>query len=251
MLGLPEEDIACFTWLVYSVSRFFSFAFAPEDMAAIRADAGELHDYVEALLASRRQAPAGDFLSGFLADAEANGELSAMKVVVQVVTLIIGGTDTTRVAMASQVSLLLQHREQWEAVRTDPSLVRRAVAEALRFEPSVGFVGRVTLENVVLGDVMVPAGQFLPLSTMSALRDPMAYEQPDLFDIYRTDGRRLHPVFGGAAHRCLGEALAWAELEEGLSVLATRLPNLRLDGDPPEVRGHMGIRRIGPMPVAW
>jgi cytochrome P450 len=251
MLGLPDEDIPTFTKLVYSVSRFLSFTFAPEELDGIRDDARALYSYVEALLANRRQAPGSDVLSTFLADAAAKDELSAVEVVVQVVILIIGGTDTTRVAMASQVSLLLQHRAQWDAVREDPSLARQAVAEALRFEPSVGSVGRVALEDIVLDDTLIPAGQFLTLSTMSAMRDDAAQARPDVFDIHRTDGRRLHLVFGGGAHRCLGEALAWAELEEGLCTLAARLPGLRLAGAPPPLRGHMGIRRIGEMPVAW
>jgi cytochrome P450 len=31
-------------------------------------------------------------------------------------------------------------------------------------------------------------------------------------------------VFGGGAHRCLGEALARTELEEGLAALTARIP---------------------------
>lgn len=166
-------------------------------------------------------------------------------------SLIIGGTDTTRVAMASQVALLLQHREQWDAVRADPSLVRDAVAEALGFEPSVGSLGRVTLEAVPLGDAVIPAGRFVSLSILSAIRDEAFHEWSDLFDIRRAVPGRPHAVFNGGAHRCPGEALAWAELEEGLSALLSRFPGLRLAGPAPTVRGHMGIRRIDAMPVAW
>jgi cytochrome P450 len=45
--------------------------------------------------------------------------------------------------------------------------------------------------------------------------------------------------------------LARVELEEGLSILTTRRPDLRLAGDPPKLQGHSGIRRINEMPVAW
>ena len=98
---------------------------------------------------------------------------------------------------------------------------------------------------------ILPAGKFAILSTMSAMRDERVYERPDAFDIRRTDHPRLHPVFGGGPHRCLGEALARAELEEGLLVLAARLPQLHLTGDGPRLRGHSGIRRIGDMRVCW
>jgi cytochrome P450 len=91
----------------------------------------------------------------------------------------------------------------------------------------------------------------LSLSTLSAMRDPAVYVDPDHFNIWRGDLARKHPVFGNGAHRCLGEALAKAELEEGLAALSTRLPQLRLVGEPPVVRGHGGIRQISNMYVSW
>ncbi len=72
----------------------------------------------------------------------------------------------------------------------------------------------------------------------------------DLFDIRRTQRPRLHPIFGAGAHRCIGEALARAELEESLAVLTSRIPQLRLD-KAPALTGHAGIRRVDGMRVSW
>ena len=82
---------------------------------------------------------------------------------------------------------------------------------------------------------------------MSAMRDERVFRAPDTFDIFRDDRQRWHLVFGGGAHRCLGEALARIKLEAGLAALAARVPRLRLSGPPPEVRGHISVRRIGDM----
>lgn len=251
MLGLPEKDIPYFTQLVYSVSRFLSFSFPPDEVEGIKEDARARCEYVADLVEGGRPAGRDDVLSGLLAVARERSDLSPVEIIVQIVTLIIGGTDTTRVAIASQVSLLLQHRAQWDAVCAEPGLVRSAVAEGLRYEPSVASVGRVTLEEVAVGGTLNPAGQYLTLSTLSALRDEAVYDRADLFDIRRADQRRPHMVFGGGPHRCLGEALARAELEESLSALASRLPGLRLAGPPAQVQGHMGIRRLDHLPVAW
>jgi cytochrome P450 len=57
-------------------------------------------------------------------------------------------------------------------------------------------------------------------------------------------------MFGGGAHRCL-EALARRELEEGLAALTARIPPLQLSGEPPEIRGHVSVRRVGAMRVHW
>ena len=164
--------------------------------------------------------------------------------------LIIAGTDTTRVAGGAMVSLLLQHREQWDAVCGDAGLIPKAVAESLRFEPSVGSLARFSLKPIELDGKILPKDVTVSLSLMSAMRDDRVYANPDTFDIFRDDSPRIHPVFGGGAHRCLGEALAKAELEESLAALTQRLPQLRLAGAPPVVIGHAAIRRIGPMHCA-
>jgi cytochrome P450 len=149
-----------------------------------------------------------------------------------------------------QVALLLQHHEQWEAVCRDPALVPAAVTEAMRYEPSVASVGRVTREEITLDGQTLPRHQFVALSTMSAMRDETIYAEPDRFDIHRADQPRWHPVFGNGPHRCLGEALARAELEEGLAALTSRIPQLELTL-PPKLQGHVSIRRIDDMRVRW
>jgi hypothetical protein len=55
---------------------------------------------------------------------------------------------------------------------------------------------------------------------MSAMRDEAIYRDPNVFDIRRTGRPKVHPIFGFGAHRCLGEALARAELEESLRAIA-------------------------------
>jgi cytochrome P450 len=120
----------------------------------------------------------------------------------------------------------------------------------LRYEPSVGSAGRVAREEIRLDGHVVPAGSLILLSTLSALRDEAVYAHPDTFDVRRTDLPRLHPVFGGGAHRCIGEALARIELEEGLGALTRLAPRLRLTGAMPVLQGHSGIRRIDALRVA-
>jgi cytochrome P450 family 103 len=251
LLGLPREDIPEFTLQVYEVTKIFSFGLNPDEIGKIEKAAQQLRVYSEKALDERRRSPREDFLSAFLAAATEAGEMSPQEILYQILPLIIGGTDTTRVALAAQLSLLLQHREQWEAVCDDPSLVPAAVSEAMRLEPSGAAAVRVPREDIDVDGTVIPAGQLVTLSTMSAMRDETVYDRPDVFDIRRTSQPRLHPIFGFGAHRCLGEALARAELEEGLSAIAARIPQLRLD-TPPKINGHMGVRRIdGAMRVFW
>jgi cytochrome P450 len=250
LLGLPRSDIPAFTKLVYEVTRFFCLGIAQDEIQIAEAAGRQLKRYVEDTLDDRRRKPRIDFLSAFLATADEAAEMSPTEIVFQIVQLIIGGTDTTRVAIAIQVALLLQHPEQWAAVCQDPELIPAAVVEAMRFEPSVASTSRIAGEDIEVGDAMLPAGSYVSLSMMSAMRDERVYDSPDVFDIRRGHLPRLHPIFGGGPHRCIGEALARAELEETLAVLTARIPNLRLD-EPLAVRGHSGIRRADTMRVSW
>jgi cytochrome P450 family 103 len=250
LLGLPREDIPEFTLLVYEVTKIFSFGLNSDDLAEIEKAGQKLREYVEKILKERRRSPCEDFLSAFLAAAAEAGEMSPEEILYQIFQLIVGGTDTTRVALAMQLALLCQHRDQWSEVCRDPALVPGAVAEAMRFEPSVGGTVRVTSEDVDVGGTVIPTGQLVTLSTMSAMRDENTYDRPDTFDIHRTNQPRLHPIFGYGAHRCIGEALARAELEESLSAITARIPKLELDV-PPKITGHFGVRRIDAMRLSW
>jgi cytochrome P450 len=249
MLGLATKDIPYFTELVYSVSRLFYLSNTKQEILEIEAAGALLCEYVEKVLADRRRHPQDDFLSAFLSTVDEGNELSSLEITIQIFTMILGGTDTTRVAFAALVGVLLDHPDQWDQVCDDPSLAPKAVQESLRYEPSVAAFARVTLEDVDLEGHILPAGRMVLLSTMSAMRDAAAYQDPDVFNICRADLPRLHPIFGAGAHRCIGEALARAELEEGLLALTERLPHMQLVAERAKLVGFDGIRRCGQLIV--
>ena len=251
VLGIPAQDVPHFTELVYSVSRSLSLSYAQSEIEGMQQSARQLMQYVDELLGARGAALNNEFVASYLKTVTEAGNLSAAEILSQIVTIIIAGSDTTRGAIAMQVALLLQHREQWEAVCADPSLIPGAVSESLRYEPVVGTIPRFTLEDIEIEGYLVPRNSILSLSTLSAMRDPSQYADPDRFNIRRTDHPRRHLVFGLGVHRCLGEILARAELEESLAALVGLLPQLQLAGKPPSLQGHGGIRRIDGMRVQW
>lgn len=249
ILGAPEKDIPRFSTLVYSAMRALSLRpslATPETVS----DLGELDDYVTALLADRRANPGQDFLSTFAANVS-EGELTPTEARVQITSVILAGSDTTRMALCSMMAQLLDHPDQWAAVVQDPDrLCSMAVAEGLRFDPVIGSLPRVATDDFHLSGVPIRSGTILAPIVLAVLRDPELYEAPDRFDVHRSDHPRYHPVFGLGAHRCLGEALARAELEETLSAIARLAPGIRLIGAPPVLRGVAGARTIDQMQVA-
>jgi cytochrome P450 len=250
MLGLPRDDIPHFTRQVYAVSRILTGAWSQSELPQIEAAAAELMAYAQEQIDRRRRDPGDDFISNYIIAVDEANDLSALETLLQLISLIVGGSDTTRAAIVIQTSLLLQHRDQWHLLLDEPDLIPSAVAEALRFEPSVGSVTRITTNDLVFDSYLLPRFSIVSMMLASGMRDPELYDEPDRFDIRRPPAK-WHQVFGGGAHRCLGEALAKVELEEALRALLERFPSLDIDGEYPILTGHAGIRRVGPMPVKF
>lgn len=244
-LGLPEEEASRFAGHVYRLSQVLTTTGAAEDPEGIEAGAAGLYDFVAEALAARRERPQEDLLSALVAETEPT-EAAMDALAHQVMGVIIGGSDTTRAGFARIVSLLLEHPEQWAALKADPTLIPGAVAEGLRYDPPVASVARFAVEPIEIDGVVAPAGALVGLSTLSAMRDPEAHADPDRFDIRREDQARLHLVFGGGVHRCLGEMLARIEMEEALRAVIEAAPDLKLV-EPPRMLGFSGVRGISPM----
>jgi cytochrome P450 len=207
----------------------------------------EFYDYAYALLAARRHDSGEDLVSTLLA-AEADGDrLSDVECVNLVLNVLIGGVDTTQSQLAHAVRLLAEHPEQWAALRADPSLAAGAVEEALRYEPITPFTARIVIEDMEVRGVAFPAGTVVFVASCTANRDGL--DEPDRFDIARTDGGRL-TTFGAGIHYCLGANLARAELQEGLAFLAAHVDRLELDGEP-IYGGVTGIYGLDRLPIRF
>lgn len=249
LLGAPE-DAPRFAQMVYAMARGLG-PFRAEVFPAVEAAAQALTAYVKGLVEARRRAPGDDFLSDFLARASEDDALSEIEILIQIVTVILAGSDTTRFGLTMLVSQLLKHPDQWAALSADPSLAPAAVLEAVRCEPPVGSTARVLKRDLEVAGMRFPAGAALALSIISAQRDEAIYAEPQRFDIHRSDHPQWSLSFGLGPHRCLGEALARAEMEEAIAILATRLPNLSVVGAHPAPLGVAGVRGVSSMIVRF
>lgn len=129
VLGLPSTDAPFFTRLVYKVSRCLSPSWREEEFAEIEASAIELQDYVRATVTDRSRRISDDFLSCYLKAVREEGALSPIEEIMQLVLLILAGSDTTRTAMVMLPALLLQDPVVWSSLCRDQSGVAAAVEE--------------------------------------------------------------------------------------------------------------------------
>jgi cytochrome P450 len=229
LLGAPREDWKLFSSWATDIFRIFNSNLA-EDLPTIARAAGELTDYVTDMIAERRGSPRDDLLSDLIAIEEGGDRLSTAEMTMLAEAVLMAGTDTTRNQLACAAALFCDHPDQWALLAREPQLAVRAVEESMRCLGAVRGTARIASEEIVYRDVIFPAGTLVTTSLTGANRDPDAWEQPDVFDITLERGA-TQMTFGAGIHHCMGAALARAELQEALPILAARMPGLARNGD--------------------
>jgi cytochrome P450 len=232
LLGAPPADWKLFSRWAGDILRIFDMNLH-QDLPVIAAAMDELDEYTRQLIAIRRNRPAADLLTDLIAAEERGDRLTTEELVMMVEAVIIGGTDTTRNQLGCAIAVFAEHPDQWARLAEQPELTPGAVEEVLRYAGAVRGTGRFASEDIVHRGALFPAGTFVTLAFTAANRDPAVFgEVAESFDITReTTGQAPHLTFGAGIHYCLGAALARAELQEALPVLARRLTHLRVDGD--------------------
>jgi cytochrome P450 len=226
LLGIPAADRA---WIEVTVTAY-------DDRAEHERVERELAAYFAGLVAARRAEPGDDLLSALaLAGSGAADGLSDHELVSTVYVLVMAGFDTTTNLIASGTLALLTHPGEMARLRADPALLPAAVEELLRFTSPVNHANdRFTTEDVTVGDVVIPAGEWVLPATSSANWDPAQFPDPDRLDLSRDASGQV--AFGHGVHHCLGAPLARMEAEIAFGGLLARFPGLSLAVPPEALR---------------
>jgi cytochrome P450 len=231
LLGIPVADRA---WIAVTVAAY-------DERAEHQRVERELAAYFTELIAAKRAEPGDDLVSALVvardsagADGAADG-LTGNELLSTVFLLVMAGFDTTVNLIASSTLALLTHPGEETRLRQDPSLIPAAVEDLLRFTNPVNHANDLfTTEDVPVGDVVIPAGEWVLPAISSANRDPAQFPDPDRLDLGRdTSG---HVAFGHGIHYCLGAPLARMEAEVALGALLARFPRISLAVPPSELR---------------
>ena len=245
LLGAPPEDWKLFSGWATDIFRIFNGNLV-EDLPFIVRAGEELTAYVSDMITARRADPRDDLLSDLIAVEEEGDRLSTDEMAMLAQAVLMAGTDTTRNQLACSVALFTEYPDQWALLAERPELAGRAVEESMRYLGAVRGTARFAAEDVVYRDVLFPQGTLVATSLAGANRDPEAFDDPDVFDITR-ERSTAQMTFGSGIHFCMGAALARAELQEALPLLARRLPGLARNGEvewKPSTFGIWGPARL-------
>jgi cytochrome P450 len=228
ILGIPEERFDVLDRGVDAAHQLSANAVSDEDeklrVALVLAD---LVQYMEELVEDRRAHPTDDYASVMVHTPRPDGQLEeTSRLVKHVWAIIAAGFETTANQLTLGIRSLLEHRDQWDRLLNDRSLVPGTVEEMLRYRTLVKRFFRTTTRDVTIQGVTIPKGANVALVSAAANRDPDAYEtDPETFDISR---RGQHLAFGKGIHLCVGAQLARTEMRVVLEELLDRFPGLAL-----------------------
>lgn len=243
VIGLEDSAQVIVTRAINTILNF-----TVDVNAAIEAS-GTLRDAMHELVVARLAEPRDDLVSALLAS-EIDGQRLEPEQVVDLLRLLAGAAmDTTYRSTGVLLYCLLNHPDQFHAVRDNPALVDSAVDEALRWEAVGPLIPRYARADRRVDGVDIPAGSLVLCCTTMANRDATRWaDEPGRFKADRP--ARTHHTFGGGAHTCLGASLAKQMMTHSLRRLLEAYPHLRFDPDSPApTMGGLLLRAPTAIPV--
>ncbi|MEY9894803.1 cytochrome P450 [Catenulispora sp. MAP5-51] len=226
LLGIPESDGGVF-------QAFTRSLMSPNDpgLLPMREAVTGMYTCLVGLIERKRAEPADDLLSAMITARDGDDRLTENELMSLAFLILWAGFETTVHLIANGIAALLNEPCLADLVRaeTDPHTPRMAalVEELLRRDgPALTSIRRFPLEELKIGERIVPAGETVLLAIASANRDPQYFTNPDDIDLDR--GSAGHLGFGHGPHYCLGAPLARMEVRTALWTAIHRLPDLTL-----------------------
>ena len=248
MLGVPTEDHRKFNRWSNAVLQLFATRWG---MLTSVPEIWRLVRYIRRHVRRRQQEPRDDLVSE-LVSAEVDGHsLTEDELVAMVFLLLVAGHETTVNLIGNGVLALLEHPQQLELLRDDPTLIEPAVEELLRYGSPVEMATeRYAREDVAIAGTTIPAGSLVGAVIASANRDENHFTDPDTLNIMREPNKHL--AFGLGAHYCTGAPLARLEGQIAVNTLLQTVQQFNLNTAPHELRWRPGLvtRGLESLPIS-
>jgi cytochrome P450/ferredoxin-NADP reductase len=226
-LGISVEDAER---IKTTINRIIDAA-ASGDTATHKTENDAIYDYIYGVLEARKKTPydPNDVISALIHEEVAGRKLSDDDIAGTVRLFLQAGHGTTTNMLGSIVRHLAVTPEDQQRLRDEPRLIPQAIEEMLRVWTPVRLVGRRTTRDVEIEGRVIPKGARVGLMVSSANLDERKFENADKVDFDRKPNP--HIGFGYGVHRCVGAALARAQLRIAVEELLSMTDDFDLTGD--------------------
>jgi len=225
-LGLPvkgREHLYAFGHMVWATMGPMNALFQ-EAMV----DTGPVIEWAQACC--RRENLTPDSLGMEMYKAADRGEITAAEAELLVGILLSAAADTTVMTMATAIQAFCEFPDQYAMLRSDPTQIRSAFDESLRWDSPSRMAGRIAMRDVEIDGVVIPKGERCGLMFAAANRDPRKWTDPERFDIRRD--HRAHLGWGYGVHACVGRVLALLEADALLGAIVKNIERFEAAGEP-------------------
>ncbi|NLA35133.1 MAG: cytochrome P450 [Actinobacteria bacterium] len=248
LLGVPGDKgkDPAFVQQIRDLTTFIDSGASAADLERGERASVEVALYFNELVEYKRSHPDDAMLSALIEVEEAGDRLRHEELIINSILMYAAGFETTSNLIGNGLWAFLRHPDQLQAVREDRSLLPSAIWEILRYDSPVQINARFALEPVELNGELMPRGHNVMVLQGTGNHDPLAYDDPDRFDVRRftREGVPQPLSFGWGAHHCLGAHLARAEGEIVFDKLLDRFQTWELAGPPPVYRSHATLRGV-------
>jgi cytochrome P450 len=248
LFGLPVSDRDQFIrWSETIIEN--STVGSGEPSPEVMENAMELFVYLQGYVEKKRSEPDDDMLSRIL---NLSGEeaWSDQEVLGLCFLFTLAGLDTVAAEIGFVMLHLARNPDLRARVVADPDAVMPAIEEILRLELPAPTTPRVTMRDVEVCGVTIPAGVPVMLCLATANREPGQFAHPDDIDLRQSD--RNHLSFGGGIHRCLGAHLARRELRLVVEEFHKAIPDYAVAPSfEPEIVWPSGTFHLRSLPLVF
>jgi cytochrome P450 len=217
LLGVPAADRQMLVTWTSNALGADDENYSPSSARLVKS---ELLLYFFKLAEAKRQTPGRDLVTTLVEATIGGADLTVEDVILNCYSILLGGDQTTRLAMIGAVDLFVRRPEIWEAVRRSDDL-GPIVEEILRWTTPALHVARTVVQPLTVGETDLSRGDVVVLWTASGNFDEGVFTAPHRFDPARS--YNPHLTFASGAHFCLGAQLARLELTCLLDALRHRV----------------------------
>jgi cytochrome P450 len=247
MMGIPRSEFSTVlnaTNIILGAGDPEFFGENEDPFGTLIGAALELTNLMNELAEHRRAHPADDLTTALVHNDVGEEMLAPNELAPFFILLAVAGNDTTRTALSAGMNLLALNPEERRIWQSDPETrTTAAVEEIVRTAAPVTFMRRTVTRDLTLSGQDFKEGDKVILFYGAASRDPLVFEDPEVFNVRRDPNPHLG--FGGPGpHFCLGAHLARREISVMFRQLFKRLPDLEVTGDPVPLQA-MGIPLVG------
>lgn len=177
-----------------------------------------------------RQAITSDGFAATIYAAVETGELTEAEAGMLVRSLLSAGVDTTVTGIGSAMWCFATNKAEYAKLLADPSLIRPAFEEVLRFTSPVTAFCRTANQDTEVSGVPIAEGTKILCMLGAANLDEDKWPEADRFKVDRRPTGHL--AFGTGIHGCVGQTVARAEVEAVLTAVGERVGSIELAGEP-------------------